>query len=340
MTHTVNYAGDDGPMKSDRLVTLLLLLQARSPRCARELAETLEVSARTIYRDVEALSLSGVPVYAERGSTGGIVLAEGYRKAITQFSTEELHALFLAAADPLAELGVTGHQRALDKLSGALPDLQRRAAQQARRRVLLDHNRWYRLAQPTALLAVLRRAVWEDRQVSIRYRDRNGAQTDRIVDPYGLVSKAGVWYLIARQTNGEFRTFRVERVEHGEELPSRFARDENFDLETHWRSTNAAMQHPLEWYEVTLHAAGESAEWVMSYNENEVLSEDEAGKTLRMRFHSIREAIYHIAGWGSRIRVLEPPELLQALAEHARELLTLYAQPHAPDNKGADRNHG
>ncbi|HKU67997.1 MAG TPA: HTH domain-containing protein, partial [Candidatus Baltobacteraceae bacterium] len=149
-------------MKSDRLVSLLLMLQARSPRSARELAQALEVSARTIYRDVEALSVSGVPVYAERGSSGGIALADGYRRAITQFSTEELHALFLAAADPLAELGVTGHQRALDKLAGALPDLQRRAAQQARQRILLDHNRWYRLEQPAALLAVLRRAVWED----------------------------------------------------------------------------------------------------------------------------------------------------------------------------------
>ena len=215
-------------------------------------------------------------------------------------------------------------QRALDKLSGALPDLQRRAAQQARQRTLLDHNHWYRLEQPTALLAILRRAVWEDRQVSIRYRDRNGAQTDRTVDPYGLVSKAGVWYLIGRQQDGEFRTFRVERVTNGEELPSRFVRDEKFDLETHWRSSNAALQRPTEWYEVTLHVTGDAAEWVMSYNENEVLGEDEGGKTLRMRFHSLREALYQASGWGSRVRVLDPPELLQALAEHAREMLALY----------------
>lgn len=311
-------------MKSDRLVSLLLLLQARSPRSARELADALEVSSRTIYRDVEALSLSGVPVYAERGSTGGIVLAEGYRKAITQFSTEELHALFLAAADPLAELGVTGHQRALDKLSGALPDLQRRAAQQARQRILLDHNRWYRLEQPAALLAVLRRAVWEDRQVSIRYRDRNGAQTERTIDPYGLVSKAGVWYLIARQQDGEFRTFRVERIQNGDDLPSRFARDEKFDLEAHWRSANAALARPAEWYEATLHVATDWCEWVMSYNEHDLVGEDEHGKTLRMRFHSLREAIYQTAAWGPRVRVLEPAELLQALAEHAREMLALY----------------
>jgi predicted DNA-binding transcriptional regulator YafY len=310
-------------MKSDRLVSLLLLLQSRSPRSARELAEALEVSSRTIYRDVEALSLSGVPVYAERGSSGGIALAEGYRKAITQFSTEELNALFLAAADPLAELGVTGHQRALDKLSGALPDLQRRAAQQARQRILLDHNRWYRLEQPVALLAILRRAVWEDRQVSLRYRDRAGTASERIVDAYGLVSKAGVWSLVARQQNGEFRTFRVERIANAEELPSRFTRDESFDLDRHWRDANAAMR-PMEWFEATIHVAAVALEWVMGYGENEVLASDDDGKTLRMRFPSFRDAVHQIAGWGKSARALAPPELLEGLAEHARELLERY----------------
>lgn len=311
-------------MKSDRLVSLLLLLQARSPRSARELADALEVSARTIYRDVEALSLSGVPVYAERGSSGGIVLADGYRKAITQFSTEELHALFLAAADPLAELGVTGHQRALDKLSGALPDLQRRAAQQARQRILLDHNRWYRMEQPAAMLAMLRRAVWEERHVSVDYRDRNGVMTQRVVDAYGLVSKAGVWYFIARQQNGEFRTFRVERIAGAQDLPSRFTRDEGFDLETHWRETNAAIQRTMDTFVVTVHVAMEALDWVTPYNEGDVLASDERGKTLHLRFPSIRMAAYQILGWGTGVRALDPPELLAALAEHAREIVALY----------------
>ena len=311
-------------MKSDRLVTLLLLLQARSPRSARELAEALEVSARTIYRDVDALSISGVPVYAERGSSGGIALAEGYRKAITQFSTEELNALFLAAADPLSELGVTGHQRALDKLSGALPDLQRRAAQQARQRILLDHNRWYRLEQPLAMLATLRRAVWEDRQIVLHYRDRTGATSERVIDAYGLVSKAGVWYLSARQQDGEYRTFRAERIANAEELPSRFTRDEAFDLEQHWRDANAALR-PMEWFEGTIHVSDIALEWVMGYNDNEVIATGDGGKTLRMRFPSFRDAVHQIAGWGKNVRVLGPPELHQALAEHARELLALYA---------------
>lgn len=314
-------------MKSDRLVSVLLLLQARSPRSARELANALEVSSRTIYRDVEALSLAGVPVYAERGSSGGIALADGYRKAITQFSTDELNALFLAAADPLAELGVTGHQRALDKLSGALPDLQRRAAQQARQRILLDHNRWYRLEQPAALLSVLRRAVWEDRQVSIRYRDRTGTMTQREIDPYGLVSKAGVWYLVARQHNGEYRTFRVERIADTQECVTRFTRDEHFDLESHWRAANAAMQRPTDWYEATLHVMSEALEWVMSYSECDVLAEDDAGKTLRMRFPSFAAAVRQIAGWARSVRIVEPPDLRTALAEHARDLIAFYETP-------------
>jgi predicted DNA-binding transcriptional regulator YafY len=311
-------------MKSDRLVSLLLLLQARSPRSARELAEAMEVSSRTIYRDVEALSLAGVPVYAERGSNGGIALADGYRKAITQFSTDELNALFVAAADPLAELGVTGHQRALDKIAGALPDLQRRAARQARQRILLDHNRWYRTQQPTPLLSLLRRAVWEDRQVEIDYRDRAGAMTTRVIDPFGLVSKAGVWYVIARQSDGEMRTFRVERMGDARELPSRFVRDDGFDLEAYWRNSSTAFERPMESIDATLHVATDALEYILAYGNYDVIESTDTGKTIRMRFAAFQVAIYQIAGWGKSVRVIAPDELREALLEHARQLLALY----------------
>lgn len=311
-------------MKSGRMVSLMLLLQARSPRSARELAQALEVSQRTIYRDVEALSTSGVPVYAERGSNGGIALSDGYRQAIAQFSTDELNALFLAAADPLAELGVTAHQQALDKIAGALPDLQRRAANKARQRILLDHNRWYRTEQPAALLAVLRRAVWDDRQVRISYKDRTGIATERVADPLGLVSKAGVWYLIARQQGGEMRTFRVDRMTAAEELRTQFVRDDGFDLEEHWRSSKAAIERPMEWYYATIYVRADAVERIMSYGDIDLISSDEQGRTLRMRFPSFRAAVDQIAGWGAASRVLEPQELCSALAAHARELLALY----------------
>ena len=311
-------------MKSDRLVSLLLLLQARSPRSARDLAEALEVSARTIYRDVEALSLSGVPVYAERGSNGGIALAEGYRKAITQFSTEELNALFLAAADPLAELGVTGHQRALDKLAGALPDLQRRAAQQARQRILLDHNRWYRTQQPAEVLATLRRAVWDDRKIELQYRDRTGAETTRTVDPLGLVSKAGVWYLIARDPNGEERTFRAERIVAAKELPERFTRPESFDLGAYWIASQAAMQSGADPYEVTLRAQNDAVDMIVSFWNAQIVDHGDGEKTLRVRFPSQSAAVSQITGWGARVRIIEPRDLLDAAIAHLREALASY----------------
>ncbi len=312
-------------MKSDRLVSLMLLLQARSRRCARELSDALEVSIRTIYRDVEALSAAGVPIYAERGSNGGIVLADGYRQAIAQFSTDELHALFVTATDPLADLGVRGHEHALHKLEGALPDLQRRAARKARERVLLDHNRWYRNQQPSEVLAALRRAVWDERHLRMQYRDRIGTATTRVIEPLGLVSKAGIWYLIARAPQGELRTFRAERIVSIEELPERFERPADFDLEQYWRSSQTAMEHPAEWYDAVLQVQNEALEMVTAFWECETIEECESAKTLRVRFPSYKETVGRVAGWGASVRVVHPAELRDAVIEYARELLRAYS---------------
>jgi predicted DNA-binding transcriptional regulator YafY len=314
-------------MRSDRLVSLMLLLQARNPRSARQLAGLLEVSMRTIYRDVDALSAAGVPVYAERGSAGGIALADGYRQAIAQFSTDELHALFVAAADPLADLGVSGHARALHKLAGALPELQRRAAQDVRDRVLLDHNKWYRAQQPTPLLAVLRRAVWDDRRVRMRYRDRAGTNTERVVEPLGLVSKAGVWYLIARETGGEFRTFRAERIVAADELAEHFARPADFDLEQHWHSSTVAVERPVTTYEATLRVRSEAIPFVAGAWDAEILADEGETKTFRVRFPGREMAIFQAVALGERARVVEPDDLREAAIAHARAFL----RAHAPE---------
>ena len=170
-------------MKADRLVALLLMLQSRQRSCARVLAERLEVSERTIYRDVDALSAAGVPVYAERGSTGGIVLADGYGSTLMNFSEDEVRALFVSGASPLADLGLEhGLSRALEKLRGGLADVHRRAADRSRSRIHLDQRRWNQPEPPRDLLTALRRAVWDDRRMRIRYEDRNRKATLRNVD--------------------------------------------------------------------------------------------------------------------------------------------------------------
>jgi|SRR5579884_3678676 len=309
-------------MKSERLVSIMLLLQARSPRSARELAQSLEVSMRTVYRDVEALSATGVPVYAERGSNGGIILSDGYRRAIAQFSTDELHALFVAAADPLADLGVSGHERALHKIRGALPDLQRRAAEKAGERILLDHNRWYRSEQPSGILARLRRAVWDDRSVRITYSDRNGATTTRDIDPLGLVSKAGVWYIAARIESGEMRTFRAERIIAIDELPTQFTRPEGFNLYEYWRGSLTFTEKPQAPCEATLQIERDALEMV-GYFRSETIAEDERTKTLRIQFSSEESAIGHTMLLGHRARVLGPAQLREAVIKRAKEMISV-----------------
>lgn len=309
-------------MKSERMVSLMLLLQARSPRSARELSRSLEVSMRTIYRDVDALGAAGVPVYAERGSNGGIALSDGYRQAIAQFSNDELHALFVAAADPLADLGVTGHERALHKIKGALPALQRNAADKAAQRILLDHNRWYRTEQPTQVLATLRRAVWDDRAVRLTYRDRNGATTEREIEPLGLVSKAGVWYLAARDECGEMRTFRAERMVRVQELGRQFTRPLDFDLDAYWRGTTAT-KTPSESYEATLRIDNDAISVLVPYFRAETLAEDSTTQTLRIQFPCEDTAVSHTMLLGKRARVLGPAPFRDAVLKRAREVLSV-----------------
>jgi predicted DNA-binding transcriptional regulator YafY len=211
-------------MKSDRLLAILLALQTSGKQSATALAEQLEVSVRTIYRDADALSAAGVPVYAERGSRGGIVLADSYRDALSRFDEDEVRALFISSDDALADIGLTsGHRSALDKLARAMPARTRATLGATRGRVHIDGRRWTGVSAPPAALAALREAVWNDRCVTIAYTNRDGKVTRRTLEPFGLVTKAGVWYLIARD-GPMLKTFRVQRIARVRVLERRFAR--------------------------------------------------------------------------------------------------------------------
>ncbi|MFJ6850086.1 helix-turn-helix transcriptional regulator [Streptomyces sp. NPDC091271] len=201
-------------MKSDRLLSILLLLQTRGLVPAGELAERLEVSVRTIYRDVEALSASGVPVYAERGRHGGIALLPGFRTDVTGLTADEARALFvLAAQGAHTALGLDAALgSALRKVMAALPAPHRPAAEQTSRRILVDPVRWMSGPQAAVDVGELHDAVFADRRLLLHYR-HSGTDTPRVytVDPYGLVVKAGVWYLTA-DLDGAPRLFRADRV--------------------------------------------------------------------------------------------------------------------------------
>jgi predicted DNA-binding transcriptional regulator YafY len=310
-------------VKADRLITLLLLLQSGRRRTAGALAEALEVSERTIYRDVDALCAAGVPVYTERGPEGGIALADGYRRALTHFNEDEIRSLFVSGASPLADLGMeSGLDRALEKLHGGLADVQRRAADKARSRIHIDQRRWNQDEPPRELLTVLRRAVWDDRRVRIRYEDRNRKATTRTIDPLGLVSKAGVWYLIARLSEElEMRSFRVERMRSVDELPTRFERPPEFDLERYWSDTSAQFKQTSPEYFVTLRTAIDAIDRVTLYWTAEVLESDAGYGVVRVAFPGPEAAAYQVLAWGSNVTIVEPLELRASIVERAREAL-------------------
>lgn len=311
-------------MKADRLISLLLLLQSAPRRTARELAVRLEVCERTIYRDVDALCSSGVPIYTERGSDGGICLSDGYRKALMHFGEDEVRALFISGSAILADLGLGQNlDRALEKLRGGFSDVQQKAAEKARGRIHIDQRRWYQSDPPVERLALLRRAVWDDRCLEIVYEDRQKALTTRDVEPYGLVSKAGVWYLVARTADG-FRSFRIDRMREARERDTRFERDAAFDLDAYWKASAASLRGDQPAFAVTVRAGGDAVAMITSFWPTTWV-ECDGERLLRVEFSSERAALGHLVSWGATVELVDPMTLCAAIVAHAKAICDRYA---------------
>jgi len=234
-------------MRSDRLLSILLLLQTRGQVPASELAERLEVSTRTIMRDVEALSTSGVPVYTVRGPRGGIALLPGYRTDVTGMTADESRALFvLMSGSAHADLGLAGAlASALRKVMAALPAPHRPDADRTSRRILVDPVRWRGTSGPAQPdLTAFQQAVFDDRRLRLRYRHgRDNRVRTYTVDPYGLVNKAGVWYLIADR-DGEPRMFRADRTRSAVVLDDPVRRRDGRELADVWDALRRGIEEP------------------------------------------------------------------------------------------------
>ena len=238
-------------MRADRLLSLLLLLQTRGRMTARELAEQLEVSERTIYRDMEALSMAGIPVYAERGPGGGCTLVDGYQTRLTGLTETEVRALFLLnRAGPLTDLGLNqALDDALLKLSASLPAPQRCDAEQVRQRIHLDTTTHHVDALSIHHLQTIQEAIWQERILLLasHEQDKNGYGCPQTVEPYGLVSKEKMWYLVGA-VDGEYNVFSVSDIQTMTMTTQRFTRLASFDLPRFWadycRQVNASRTCP------------------------------------------------------------------------------------------------
>jgi predicted DNA-binding transcriptional regulator YafY len=319
-------------MRADRLLSILLLLQAHRRLTAGELARRLEVSPRTIYRDLDALSAAGVPVYAERGSGGGCRLADGYRTNLTGLNDAELQTLVLSKpARLLADLGLRETaDAALLKLLAALPDRARREAEQARRRIHIDVTGWNRPDEAAPHLPALQEAIWRERRARLAYRRSDDAAVERLVDPLGLVAKGSVWYLVAG-VEGEIRTYRVSRVDAVGLIDEACVRPDDFDLEAYWRQASARFRASLPRYPATVridatilarlrHAGG--------YARIERVEEPDADgwMTLAMDFETEESACAYVLSFGPRIEVVEPRDLREKVVDLAQAVVALYAQ--------------
>lgn len=350
-------------MRASRLLSIVLLLQGRGRMTAHALATELEVSVRTIYRDIESLSAAGVPVYGEAGREGGYALVEGYRTRLTGLHEDEAEALTLAALPgPAADLGL-GSVLAVAQLKfdAALPPSLRARASRIRDRFHLDAPGWYREAEAVPHLTAVAEAVWNERTLRIRYRRwAEPREVRRVLHPLGVVLKAGNWYLVAANAPGEgsapaegsvpavsvpaegsgaradapsIRTYRVSQILELAEEGGTFERPADFDLAAHWHAALADFDARRFTGTATVRLSPEALRRMADLYESAVLKSVAATASAPDAEGWVR-AVIPIEG-GTHplgeifklawgIEVLEPAALREQVATSAREIARLH----------------
>ncbi|MCD6286479.1 MAG: YafY family transcriptional regulator [Anaerolineae bacterium] len=319
-------------MRADRLLTLLMLLQARGKMTAQKLAEELEVSIRTIYRDVDALSTTGVPVYAERGPGGGIALLDRYRTTLTGLTEDETQALFmLSIPATLADLGVSKDLRmALRKLSAALPAMRSGTEQRVRQRIHLDPTSWQPATTTPPHLQTLHQSLWDDRLVTITYRLPWDAEQTRTVQPLGLVAKAGTWHLVCRW-DGDPRVIRVESIIGARLNDEMCERPMDFDLTRFWDGWCKTVQQNQPRFTATVRVKAQLCDELAhdgGRGRIELLApaDTDGWALISLTDASFAGARRRILSWGSAARVVAPEALRQSVRDFAEQIVAAYAE--------------
>ncbi len=312
-------------MRADRLVAALLVLQARRRVTAAELAAELEVSERTARRDLEALALAGVPVYSQPGRGGGWSLVGGARTDLSGLTADEARTLFLVAGP--SSSATPEVKAALRKLVRALPETFRAGAEAAASAVVLDPASWDRTSPPPPIhLDALQRAVVDGVQVRLGYAARDGAKTERVVHPLGLVAKGSVWYLVAGTDAGQ-RTFRVNRVRSMTPTDDPVERPPGFDLAETWQAIVATLDEQRTPVRVVV-VAERDVIWLLRtlFGTRLTVGDDTGDGQLEVeiRGHEVDSVASELAGLGARIEVVEPAEVRERLATIGAELTRRY----------------
>ena len=313
------------------MVSILLLLQTQGRMTAKELADKLEVSERTIYRDMDALSGTGIPVVAERGQNGGWSLLEDYKTDLTGLKESEIHTLLVSPSSHLLEdLGLTRtSEEARNKLIASLPSIYRESAKDGWNRIHIDTGSWRKKKDTTVSLEKIKEAVWKEIKLRMTYERGDGETYDRVVEPLGLVAKGDLWYLVAAKENGEIRNYRVSRIHHAETLADTFERPLDFDLSRYWSSSTQSFIKRLPSYvvkvEVSPHAL---SRLTFTGRFARVL---DVGKRkgdkwvpVTLSFDTEEEAKGYLLGFSDQVKVTEPADLHGKILDMAEATVSFY----------------
>jgi predicted DNA-binding transcriptional regulator YafY len=317
-------------MRADRLISILLLLQNHEKMTTKVLAKELEVTERTIHRDMESLSAAGIPVLAERGKHGGWRLVDQYRTRLTGLKESELKTLFLSPSfQLLSDLGFTKDwKEARQKLLASLPNALQTHADDMWNRVHFDTDTWRQSSQELSALSTLQQAIWDERKIKMKYEKANKETSERIVEPLGLVAKGRTWYLIAI-SRGDIRNFRVSRIKSAELTSDSFSRPAEFQLAEYWNQSKQTFVENLPVFEVDVEVSPSimqrltfTGRFVQLLNTG--IPKGNGWIPVKLSFDTEEEAKAYILGFGDQIRILQPISLIDSVKQMADSVLSLY----------------
>jgi predicted DNA-binding transcriptional regulator YafY len=319
-------------MRASRLLSILLLLQTRGRMTAQQLADQLEVSPRTIYRDVDSLHAAGIPLYGDAGHEGGYRLLDGFRTRLTGLTATEADSLVLAGMPgPAEELGHGAAVAALRlKLQAALPRELRDRAERAARRFHLDASGWFQDGDRSDHLAATADAVFHQRRVRVLYRGWRGEVT-RVIEPLGMVLKGGRWYVVAGPRPA---TYRVNQILSLSPLDETFTRPDDFDLGGYWNGHVRSFRSRLWRGEAVVRLSPAGRERLRDCMNDAVAAavDESAGPpdgdgwvTATMPIESLDHTHSELLRLGAEVEVLAPDGLRVRLAETAQRLAKMYA---------------
>ncbi len=325
-------------MRAERLLSIMLRLQERKKVTARELAKELGVSTRTIYRDMDALSLSGIPIYTQRGEDGGCFLDEAYRVSLTDLNLGELQSLFImGGTQPLEALNI--HQKVEDsllKLLSSLPTHYQTQAKALQQRLYIDTKRWMQYEDETPFLNTLQSAVWNNQQIEAIYQSSDKTPRRIILQPYGLVVKTHIWYLVAWSVEHHaFRVYRASRFHQIAASNAHFERDSEFDLAKTWEQLSVNFQtHIAPTYTATVRLPNDLM-YILDYyvaNRYHIVEQIDGFSVVEIQFYNKNEAMPVMLGFGDRIDIIQPSELADRVVAYAQSIVDK-AEKHKHDRQ-------